>query len=356
MPSYNPYSNLPSFQRWDKSVTSFHEGPIDPHWQQLPKFTIDKDQRVISAGSCFAQRISESLKQSGFNYYLAESAPPGTKAEIAERYGYGIYSARYGNIYTARQLLQLVQRCMGRLNPLASYWGSNTSCVDPFRPRIQPNPYSSLLELEYDREKHLMSVRQMFESADVFIFTIGLTESWIDRRDGTVFPVCPASVGAFDQNIHLFHNFSYTEVVDDLNMAKDLLWQLNKSLKIIVTVSPVPLVATQLHQSALLSNSYSKSVLRAATEQFSANHPNVQYFGSYEIITSPYNSSLYDTDRRNVTVKGVDCVMSSFYKFFCPCCGEQGHDLYDSSNLTTTDEVDLKPLTCDEDALRVLLD
>ena len=40
---------------------------------------------------------------------LAQSQPPPAllPTDLHSRFGYGIYSGRYGNIYTARQLLQL---------------------------------------------------------------------------------------------------------------------------------------------------------------------------------------------------------------------------------------------------------
>ena len=38
--------------------------------------------------------------------------------DLQAPHGYGIYSARFGNIYTARQLLQLIQRAYGEFVPV----------------------------------------------------------------------------------------------------------------------------------------------------------------------------------------------------------------------------------------------
>lgn len=48
-----------------------------------------------------------------------------------------------------------------------------------------------MLEL---RERHLHAVRDMLNRFDVFVFTMGLTESWISTEDGTYFPSAPGTI------------------------------------------------------------------------------------------------------------------------------------------------------------------
>ena len=43
------------------------------------------------------------------------------EAEREERQ-FGLFSARFGNIYTARQLVQLFERAYGRFQPLDRSW------------------------------------------------------------------------------------------------------------------------------------------------------------------------------------------------------------------------------------------
>ena len=74
---------------------------------------------------------------------------------MAEPYNYGIYTARYGNLYTARQLLQLFQRAYGSFTPAEGAWAEEDGrWTDPFRPLIQPDRYVSRAELEADRAQH----------------------------------------------------------------------------------------------------------------------------------------------------------------------------------------------------------
>jgi hypothetical protein len=84
---------------------------------------------------------------------------------------------------------------------------------------------------------------------------------------------------------------------------------------VILTVSPVPLVATATDQHVLVATTYSKSVLRVAADKAERNFKNVIYFPAYEIVTGPHASSRYfEADRRNVTTEAVDHVMRVFFK------------------------------------------
>jgi hypothetical protein len=84
---------------------------------------------------------------------------------------------------------------------------------------------------------------------------------------------------------------------------------------VILTVSPVPLIATALDRHVLQSTTYSKAVLRVAAEESANNHKDVAYFPSYEIITASSNRGAYFAeDLREVREAGVDHVMRLFFR------------------------------------------
>ena len=60
---------------------------------------------------------------------------------------------------------------------------------------------------------------------------------------------------------------------------------LSPSMRLVVTVSPVPLGETFSGRDAMIANTYSKCTLRCAAEVFSQAHADVDYFPSYEIVT-----------------------------------------------------------------------
>ena len=248
---------------------------------------------------------------------MTEPAHPILPQATAEAFHYGRFTARYGNIYTARQLLQLIQRVYGRFKPQEDDWeGPDGSLIDPFRPQIQPGGFATRAEYDLDRTQHFAAVRQAFEGMDVFIFTLGLTESWESVIDGAVFPVCPgAAGGTFDPARHAFRNQTVDEVTADLAASLRELRALNPSVKVVLTVSPVPLVATAGDDHVLSATTYSKAVLRVAAATIAAREPATYYFPSYEVISGPQALGRYFAeDLRTVTAEGVERVMSLFFR------------------------------------------
>ncbi len=310
-----PYHSLPAFTRWSKSVAEPSYPDVDPV-VSFP-WKISGADKVATAGSCFAQHIARHLKNNGFDYYVAEDGHPLGDDAQRSHFNYGIFSARYGNIYTTRQLTQLFKRAYGSFKPSEDFWTNEAGrFVDPFRPNVEPDGFASVAEMKADREQHLSKVRDMFEKLGVFVFTLGLTEAWVAKADGAVFPVCPGVAGGtFDESRYEFRNFGIGEVIADLNEFLDLLAEVNKSARVILTVSPVPLIATAETRHVLVSTTYSKSVLRVACEEIVNAHAHVEYFPSYEIITGSYNRGRYFAeDLRSVTEDGVSHVMRLFLK------------------------------------------
>jgi tetratricopeptide (TPR) repeat protein len=302
---------------WRRSVSNVPLAEVDPVVQA--KFLISPTDRVATAGSCFAQHISRHLSQSGFNYLVTEPGHPIVSPDVRAQFNYGVYTARYGNLYTARQLLQTLRRAYGLFQPVDEYWSApDGRLIDPLRPQIQPDGFATIEELRFDRVTHFRAIRQAIETMDVLVFTLGLTETWLNVDDGAVYPLCPGvSGGHFDSTKHLFHNLSVVEVVDDLHHAFDFIRSRNQTAKFILTVSPVPLIATMEPRSVLASTTYSKAVLRVAAEQVANELDRVAYFPSFEVITGNFNRGQYFAqDLRTVTEAGVAHVMRLFMKHY----------------------------------------
>ena len=308
----NPYDGSGDHTRWSRSIARVPSRLVDPV-VQFP-FTISTSDRVATAGSCFAQHIARHLSTSGFTYYVTEPGHPIGGPDVATHFNYGVFSARYGNVYTSRQLVQLFDRAYGRLLPKDDVWYENGRFIDPYRPTVEPGGYRSMQEFRNDRERHFAAVRTMFEGLDYFVFTLGLTESWENRQDGAVYPLCPGTVaGQFDPTKQLFRNLDVTDVVADMTRFLAQLASVNPTARVILTVSPVPLAATALDQSVLVATTYSKSVLRVAADIVARANAHVAYFPSYEVITGAYSRGSYYADNlRDITEVGVNHVMRLF--------------------------------------------
>jgi len=310
----NPYDSLPPGQFWRRSVSRISRFEFDPVLS--PKFKIGQKERIATAGSCFAQHIAKKLRQIGFNYYVPE-AGEGLSEPDRRRRNYGVFSARFGNLYTSRQLLQLLREAYGQRDPAEKAWlRQDGRYVDPYRPAIEPDGFARPEDVAKARESHLEYVRTMFEKADLFIFTLGLTECWMSRRDESVFPLAPGVAGgAFDPDLHAFANLTVADVESDLEAFLDGFRSVNPAARVLFTVSPVPLIATYEPRNVLVSSTYSKSVLRVAVERFWRERDWVEYFPSYEIITGSFNGGVYyDDDGREVNQAGVSHALRCFVR------------------------------------------
>jgi hypothetical protein len=314
--SKSPYSGLPDHQFWRRAVAGVEPFLFDP--VTSTRFTIGRDERVATAGSCFAQHISNRLAKIGFNYFVTET---GMELPEADRkaLNYGVFSARFGNLYTTRQLLQLFEECFDGRAPAEGVWATDDGrYVDALRPQIAPGGLASPEEVAAERARHLVQVRRMFEDCDIFVFTLGLTEAWRSKIDGTVYPVAPGvSGGSFDPDRHEFVNFTVGEVMADLETFLRRLKAVNPDVKALLTVSPVPLIATYEPRNVLVATTYSKSVLRVAAETAYRTFDWVDYFPSYEIITGNYNNgAYYEADYRGINAIGVDHAMRTFLRHY----------------------------------------
>ena len=310
-----PYAGLPDFQIWSRAIEDRPAGFVDP--QHAGRFTIDRATRIASAGSCFAQRIAERLRGSGYTYFVAEPGPVWESAEQRRKRNYGAYSARFGDIYTTLQLVQLARRATGSFEPSEPPWPLKGRFADPLRPRVEPGGFASIAVLEADRKQHLAAVRRMLAESEVFVFTLGLTETWVCTDDEAALPLCPgAGVGTFDAERYRFRNLSVAENVQYLDEFLQIARALNPSLRVIFTVSPVPLAATMEPRHVAQSTFWSKAVLRVAAEEMRARYDFVDYFPSYEIVMGFDGNDGFEADRRTVSANAVDRVMHSFFRAY----------------------------------------
>lgn len=312
-----PYSELPDHCFWSRAHRVESIDQIDPVVKG--HFLLKPEWKIATAGSCFAQHIARHLRKNGYNYFVAEEAHPVIDDDVAARFNYGTFSARYGNLYTARQLLQLAQRARGLFDPEEKVWMQGDNRIDPFRPNIQPGGFSRHDDFLADRERHFAAVRRIMDESDVFIFTFGLTEGWASKKDGAVFPLAPGVAGGrFDPRKHEFVNFSVSEIVSDFKAFVSMMREKNPNVRVLMTVSPVPLIATaRADQSVITATSYSKAVLRVACEELQNTVENCFYFPSYEVISGNFSrGAYYADDLRDVEDIGVQHVMSLFMRHY----------------------------------------
>jgi hypothetical protein len=311
----NPYLNLPNNRFWRSAVVTSSSLALEEIF--VPKWKIDRQMKIATAGSCFAQHITSTLRHHNFNVFDYERPPDNLSAAEYSNFGYKLFSCRYGNIYTSKQMLQLAQEALGVTSvndDLNSIWINEGKFYDAFRPNILPGGFTTRQEVIDERQRHLMAVRQMLLETDLLVFTLGLTETWIDKVTLRTYPTAPGLIASPERESVSFHNFDYGDIYSDLVKLDALLSEhREKPIRFLLTVSPVPLTGTASGQHVLLANTYSKSTLRAVSGDLASKFKNFDYFPSFEIITNPaMKTSLYDKNLRTVTSTGISRVMDHF--------------------------------------------
>lgn len=346
----NPYRALPDHCFWSRSVSWVAPGHLDPMIEA--PFRISADMKVATMGSCFAQHIARHLARSGLNYFVPEGAPEDMSPEQAAARQFGLFSARYGNIYTVGQAVQLFDRAYGAFKPKEDVWARGDVFVDPFRPLIEPDGFASPEAVRAAADEHLAQVRRVFGEADVIVFTLGLTEGWRSLEDGAIFAAAPGvSGGSFDAARHEKVNFSSRKVCEDLQALCDRIRSVNPAAKILLTVSPVPLIATHRDDQHVISaTSYSKAVLRVAAGEVAQANPQVSYFPSFEVITSAHSRGAYfEPDLRGVREVGVAHVMRVFSRHFID------GGAYVASPMVLAPDTVQQDIVCDEEVIEQAL-
>lgn len=309
-----PYARLPPAAFWRSGVAARGGDDVPGLWR--PKFALDGDSAFATAGSCFAQHIGAALLAQGMRWLDLEPAPDAMSDEARRHGQYGLFSFRTGNVYTAAMLRQWLEWAFGLSDAPAELWREDGRCFDPMRPAVDRDGYVDADALLRARRRTFQAIRAAAVRADCFVFTLGLTEAWQSLSHGGVYPVCPGTVrGAFDPDEHRFRNFDYPEIHRDLHAAIAILRDANPELRVLLTVSPVPLTATASGEHVLVATVHSKSVLRAVAGALAKELPYVDYFPSYELISAfPFGGRHYAPNLRDVDAQGVAFVMRHFFR------------------------------------------
>ena len=310
----HPYETLPEDRFWRTAVADREALEITGLWK--PRIQIHRRTRIATAGSCFAQHFAKALVARRYRWVDFEPGPAGLTPPQRKDYHYGTFSFRTGNIYTPRMLLQWLTWALGGVTPPEEVWEKNGRFYDPFRPGVEPGGFVSVEELHASRLDTLAAIKAAVRGSNVFVFTMGLTEAWQNRVTGVEYAVCPGTVaGVFDAEAHGFVNHGFAALMGDMTAALRLMFRTNRGLRVLLTVSPVPLTATASGNHVLTATVQSKSLLRTVASELMQGQARVDYFPSYEIITHPaYRGRFFAANLRSVLSDGVDHVMTQFFR------------------------------------------
>lgn len=250
---------------------------------------ITPDTQITAFGSCFAANISNWLSKR--NLRVLNKQEDAKQAYIVA-FGEGMV-----NSFVIRQQFE---------------WAWENKVFD----QALWHGYDAA-EYGYDPEVQA-ETKRIFDETDVFILTFGLSEVWYDEPTGNVFwRTIPKDV--YDPSRHKFRVSTVEENRDNLEAVYQLIRTHRPDAKIIMTLSPIPLIATFRENSCLTSNSVSKSILRVAIDETVRAHKDegfLYYWPSYEILTDVMHLP-YKPDRRHPPRIVLDYVMTLFEHAWC---------------------------------------
>jgi hypothetical protein len=293
---------LPSASRWCVNPPpSGRQLTTDlPFFSHSPLIT--EATPIGAAGSCFAAEITHYLRSKNYNFVITEENEHSCAA--------------WGALYNAPSFRQLVEFAFGlHKRPSLLFECEDTGKKefwDPFREGIF---FNSIEEFEDSTRRHTEAAKEALLRAKVFIMTIGLNEVWRLVYDNSVLARYPRTLAS-----HLVRKqlLTVNENVRELQRMLDVWRFFNPDIKIIITVSPVPLYATfrAAESHVIASTCHSKSVLRLAVNQFVKQNPGrVFYFPAFEVVSYSAPEPWTD-DCRHVTRETVATVMSLFERTF----------------------------------------
>lgn len=274
---------------------------VDIHTKFLPTATL------FTMGSCFARGLERAAHRAGMKA-LSRLTQPFVGKDIM---------AGYANRYNTASILHELE------------WAAGTPYPDEAFLELQPgrflDPHShpvigSVDKAEAERLRAGLTryFAQAFE-ANVFTVTLGLVEGWFDLETSMMLnlnPVYGRNDGEgrklLDGDRFEFRVMSHAENMNNLEKIYSLIKEHNPKAKIFVTVSPVPMQATFSGRDVAIANMFSKSVLRSCAETWVGQHPDIQYFPSYEMAVLSNPKKVYKEDTVHIQESFVDEIMTHF--------------------------------------------
>lgn len=224
----------------------------------LAPFAIEPRERMLFVGSCFADNIGRRFVEDKF------------RARVNP----------YGVMYNPVSIMHTVKRWTGELVAAQSEASDSGSDV---RQAISEAPQTA-------------------------VFTLGTNHVYILNETGEIVDNCRKR----PQRLFTERELSVDECADYLREAVTMLRQINPSVRIIITVSPIRYAKYGFHGSQL-----SKATLLLAADKLTKEMDNVVYFPAYEIVNDELRDyRFYREDMLHPTDQAVEYIWQRFGETF----------------------------------------
>jgi hypothetical protein len=278
-----------------------------------PGYSIEQSWKLFAIGSCFARGVEKALMANGFD--VLSAANDFDEFELASP---DVTPLGFTNKYTTCSILNELR---WSLVPNAAFPRDSIVAVkDGLYIDPHTNPALKLADLPttlYRREK-IFTVNRRIKDCQLVVLTLGLVECWYDTLSSVYLNITPTpDMFSLYPNRYNLHVLGYEENMKNMNEIYEILQKYgHPNLHIIVTVSPVPLLATFTDRDVVVANTFSKSVLRVVAEEWAAGKANVNYFPSYEMVMNSQREVTWADDLRHVQGEVVQSIMGLLKKSY----------------------------------------
>ena len=224
----------------------------------LAPFAIEPRERMLFVGSCFADNIGRRFVEDKF------------RATVNP----------YGVMYNPASIMHTVKRWTGELVAAQSEASDSGSDVS----------------------------QAINEAPQTAVFTLGTNHVYVLNETGEIVDNCRRR----PQRLFTERELSVDECADYLREAVAMLRQINPSVRIIITVSPIRYAKYGFHGSQL-----SKATLLLAADKLTKEMDNVVYFPAYEIVNDELRDyRFYREDMLHPTDQAVEYIWQRFGETF----------------------------------------
>ena len=224
----------------------------------LAPFAIEPRERMLFVGSCFADNIGRRFVDDKF------------RATVNP----------YGVMYNPASIMHTVKRWTEELVAAQSEASDSGSDVS----------------------------QAINEAPQTAVFTLGTNHVYILNETGEIVDNCRKR----PQRLFTERELSVDECADYLRDAVTMLRQINPSVRIIITVSPIRYAKYGFHGSQL-----SKATLLLAADKLTKEMDNVVYFPAYEIVNDELRDyRFYREDMLHPTDHAVEYIWQRFAETF----------------------------------------
>jgi hypothetical protein len=274
-----------------------------------PGFKLEREDKVFAIGSCFARGIEWALVGQGMEVPSRTAEFDSLPAMNDEP------ESGFTNKYNT---FSIYNELHWALDPNAEFprdsivdLGNGTFYDPHTNPSLQPADFDETLR----RRELIRSVTRRVSGCRVVVITLGLVEVWRDKAANVfINRVIPDILSLYPDRYEL-HITNFADNLSNLEGVHTLLKEFgHRDVQIIVTVSPVPLLATFSNEDVVIANTYSKSLLRSVAQEWAIKHENVHYFPSYEIVQNSDPRLTWEADRRHVNGQVVQHIMRLFLR------------------------------------------